>query len=68
MISPFFCVVSHKISRMSKQPAKPGIHSKQKQLASRQAIGVLLLAGFILLAALLRARTSEVFPLGWWRW
>jgi hypothetical protein len=53
---------------MNELPAKPVINSTQKQLARQQALGILLLAGAILLAALLRARWSEVLPQGWWRW
>lgn len=33
----------------------------------RQAIGLLLLAGLILLFALLRAPAHVLFPTGWWR-
>ncbi len=33
----------------------------------RQALGLLLLAGLILLIAVLRAPAHTLFPLGWWR-
>lgn len=33
----------------------------------RQAYGLLLLAGLILLAMLLRAPAHVLFPTGWWR-
>ena len=33
----------------------------------RQAVGLLLIAGAILLAAVLRAPAHVLFPPGWWR-
>ncbi len=33
----------------------------------RQALGLLLLAGLILLVAVLRAPAHTLFPAGWWR-
>lgn len=33
----------------------------------RQGVGLVLLAGLILLTALLRAHKGWVFPSGWWR-
>ncbi len=33
----------------------------------RQAVGLLILAGLILLVAVLRAPAHVLFPTGWWR-
>ena len=44
------------------------VRSAEAALARRrQAYGVLLLAGLILLAVLLRAPAHVLFPAGWWR-
>jgi hypothetical protein len=48
--------------------SKSGKNSSRRQLARQQALGLVLLAALVLLASLMRARWSEIFPLGWWRW
>lgn len=39
----------------------------REQLRKRQVSGLLLIAGVILVVALLRANLHDVFPPGWWR-
>jgi hypothetical protein len=37
-------------------------------LRRRQIVGILILAGAILIFTLLRADGHALFPPGWWRW
>lgn len=44
--------------------------AREQQIAltrRRQALGLVLIAGLILLVALLRAPAHWLFPTGWWR-
>jgi hypothetical protein len=42
--------------------------ARDTQLRRRQIAGLLLLAIFVLIVAVLRAHRGELLPPGWWRW
>jgi hypothetical protein len=46
------------------RPAK----SRDLQLRQRQITGLLLLALLVLIVALVRTHSGDLFPRGWWRW
>ncbi|MGA9719761.1 MAG: hypothetical protein WBQ79_15895 [Acidobacteriaceae bacterium] len=38
------------------------------QLRKRQIAGLLIVALVVLIVALVRAHSGDLFPRGWWRW
>jgi hypothetical protein len=42
--------------------------ARATQLRQRQIAGLLLLALFVLIVAVVRAQRGELLPPGWWRW
>jgi hypothetical protein len=41
---------------------------RDTELRRRQIAGLLLLAFIVLIVAIARARSGDLFPPGWWRW
>lgn len=41
---------------------------RDMQLRRRQIAGLLLLALVVLIVAIARAHSGDLFPHGWWRW
>ena len=62
--------ISDQISDPASDRANTRLRTRAGEAAltrRRQALGLLLLAGLILLIAVLRAPAHTLFPTGWWR-